>query len=99
MNMGVAYGRPYKDILEDLVAAIALIPDGYQFFDMGQEEWEALEEQERHEVLEALADDVFYGLGQERLLFIGSGSVQYDPEFHLIEVVVDSATAARIALT
>ncbi|WP_420916824.1 hypothetical protein [Paenibacillus thiaminolyticus] len=99
MNMGVAYGRPYKDILEELVAAIALIPDGYQFFDMGQEEWEALGEQERHEVLEALGDDVFYGLGQERLLFIGSGSVQYDPEFHLIEVVVDSATVARIALT
>lgn len=92
MNLGVAYGRPYKAILEDLVGAIALIPDGYQFFEMGQEEWEALGEQEQHELLEALADDVFYGLGQEKLLFIGSGSVHYDSEFHLIEIVVDSAT-------
>ncbi|MBN3524404.1 hypothetical protein [Paenibacillus apiarius] len=97
--MGVAFGRQYKDILEELTVAVGLIPDGYTFFDMTEEEWTALGDAERQEVLEALADDVFYGLGQEKLLFIGSGSVQHDPEFHIIEVVVNSETVATIQLT
>ncbi|MCE5172182.1 hypothetical protein LQV63_23145 [Paenibacillus profundus] len=97
--MGVAFGRLYKDILEELTVAVGLIPDGYTFFDMTEEEWTALGDTERQEVLEALADDVFYGLGQEKLLFIGSGSVQHDPKFHIIEVVVDSETVATIQLT
>ncbi|EJW18912.1 hypothetical protein M5X00_14925 [Paenibacillus alvei] len=96
--MGVSFGRPYQDILEELTNAIGLIPDGYTFFEMTEEDWAELGQAERKEVLEALADDVFYGLGEDRLLFIGSGSVQYDPQFHTIEIVVESDTVATISL-
>lgn len=96
--MGVSFGRPYQDILEELTNAIGLIPDGYTFFEMTEGDWAELGQAERKEVLEALADDVFYGLGEDRLLFIGSGSVQYDPQFHIIEIVVESDTVATISL-
>ncbi|MBG9732745.1 hypothetical protein [Paenibacillus alvei] len=96
--MGVSFGRPYQDILEELTNAIGLIPDGYTFFEMTEGDWAELGQAERKEVLEALADDVFYGLGEDRLLFIGSGSVQYDPQFHTIEIVVESDTVATISL-
>ncbi|UHA75271.1 hypothetical protein [Paenibacillus sp. 481] len=96
--MAISFGRPYKLILDELAAAVGRIPDGYTSFDMTAEEWEELGESGRGEVLEALADDLFYGLGQERLVFVGSGSVQYDPQFHVIEIVVESDTVATVQL-
>lgn len=89
MNVGVKHAREYKDILQDLKEAVAGITDSYAFFDMTAEEWEGLGEAERHEVLEALADDVFYGLGEQASIEVGGGVVVYHPKHHVIEVSVD----------
>lgn len=84
--MGVRHAREYKDILRDLTEAVGQIQDCYRFFEMEAIEWKALTADEQHEVLEALADDVFYGLGEEAVIEVGSGTVTYKATHHVIEV-------------
>ncbi|MFD1957120.1 hypothetical protein ACFSL6_23865 [Paenibacillus thailandensis] len=84
--MGVRHAREYSDILKDLTEAVSTITRSFTFFDMEQEEWEALGSSERKEVMEALADDVFYGLGEEPSIAVGDGLVTYHPKLHIIEV-------------
>lgn len=96
--MGMPFTRPYKDILQDLVAGLIQIPDCYSFFEMDASDWEAMSTEEKHEVLEALADDCFYGLGQEKILFVGSGSLQHDPKFHHIEIMKENTVIATVQL-
>jgi len=89
MRVGVKHAREYRDILHDLTEAVGAISDSYAFFDMTASEWEALGDAERQEVLEALADDVFYGLGEQASITVGTGVVVYHPKHHVIEVSVD----------
>ena len=89
MRVGVKHAREYRDILLDLTEAVGGIADSYAFFDMTEGEWEALGEAARREVLEALADDVFYGLGEQPSITVGQGVVVYHPKHHVIEVSVD----------
>ena len=96
--MAVTFTRPYKDILLDMAEALGLITDSYALLEIESEDWEQMTAEERHEVLEALADDLFYGLGQEAILFVGSGSIRYDRDFHLFEVSGDSEVLAQVAL-
>ncbi|PZD96421.1 hypothetical protein DNH61_07895 [Paenibacillus sambharensis] len=96
--MGVRHAREYKEILEDLTEAVGGIEDSYTFFDMTAEEWEGLGPAERAEVLEALADDVFYGLGEESTIAVGSGHVTYHPKRHIIEVSVDGTEIRLVRL-
>ena len=93
--MGVKHAREYKDILSDLTEAILAIGDGYTFFEMNAEEWGALDAVQRREVMETLADDVFYGLGEQPVIPVGGGTVAYRPKHHCIEVAVDG-TESRI---
>ncbi|XEC94934.1 hypothetical protein AB6A23_27300 [Paenibacillus tarimensis] len=87
--MGVKHAREYKEILADLTESVGAITDSYEFFEMSSEEWATLGEEDRREVMEALADDVFYGLGKEPIIQVGRGTVTYHPKFHIIEVSVD----------
>ncbi|MCQ6561696.1 hypothetical protein [Paenibacillus mendelii] len=96
--MGVKHAREYKEILEELTEAIGSIDDGYLFFDMESDEWEALAEPERMDVMEALADDVFYGLGVEPVIKVGGGMVAYRQKHHCIEVSVDGRESRIIRL-
>lgn len=97
--MGVKHARDYAEILKDLMAAVAEIPDSYEFFEMTSEEWERLGEEEKQEVLEALADDVFYGLGVDKIIQVGSAEVTYDPNFHIIDVSMGDKILAIVRLT
>ncbi|MCF2945867.1 hypothetical protein L1N82_19810 [Paenibacillus tarimensis] len=96
--MGVRHAREYKEILEDLTEAVSGIADSYTFFDMTAEEWEVLGPDERGEVMEALADDVFYGLGEEPTIAVGSGHVTYHAKRHVIEVSVDGTEIRLVRL-
>lgn len=96
--MAVAFTRPYKDILLDMVALLAQITDSYTSLEIEADDWTAMTQEERSEVLEALADDLFYGLGQEAILFVGSGSVRYDREFHLIEISGENDVFGNVGL-
>ncbi|WP_270167162.1 hypothetical protein [Paenibacillus sp. SYP-B4298] len=96
--MGVKHAREYKEILSDLTEALGAISNSYEFFEMTGEEWEALAERERGEVIEALADDVFYGLGVEPEIAVGEGMVTYHSKFHVIEVAVDGKEVRIVRL-
>lgn len=84
--MAVAFTRPYKEILLDMAALLVQIEDSYASLEIEAADWLEMTDEEHSEIMEALADDLFYGLGQEAILFVGSGSVRYDREFHLIEI-------------
>ncbi|CAM4368244.1 hypothetical protein L1N85_22630 [Paenibacillus alkaliterrae] len=84
--MGVRHGREYADILKDLTEAVAEIEESYTFFEMEREEWAALASEDRHEVMEALADDVFFGLGVDPVIEVGKGTITHNSKHHIIEV-------------
>lgn len=96
--MAVAFTRPYKEILLDMVALLAQIKDSYTSLEIEAADWTAMSQEEQSEVLEALADDLFYGMGQEAILFVGSGSVRYDREFHLIEISDENNVLGNVGL-
>ncbi|MFD2614524.1 hypothetical protein [Paenibacillus gansuensis] len=96
--MGVKHARPYKEIIDELMDAIKDIGRFYEFFEMNSEEWQNLNEEERGEVLEALADDVFYGLGAGQPIPVGTGMILYDKDFHLIEIQVDDRVVRTVKL-
>lgn len=84
--MGVKFNREYEDILNDLVRAIGSIPDCHTAFEMDGDDWRQLDDNSRAECIRALADDMFYGLGAEPEIQIGSGTIQYDRSNHIIKV-------------
>ena len=86
--MGVKHGRDYGDILQDLTKAVSLIPDSYLFFEMDSEDWERMGTEDRLEVHEALAEDLFYGLGTQPSIGVGSAVVIHDADLHRINVLI-----------
>lgn len=96
--MGVRHAREYSDILKELTASIANITDSYHFFEMEENEWKALSAEEQLEVMEALADDVFYGLGENKEIDVGSGKVVYRKEQHVIDVYIGDDVHQIISL-
>jgi hypothetical protein len=86
--MGVKHGREYGEILKDLTEAIGQIPDSYLFFEMEGNEWQQLSLGEKQEVHEALAEDLFYGLGAEPVIEVGCGVVMYDKQQHRINLLI-----------
>lgn len=96
--MGVKHAREYADILQDLTDAVSAIDRSYAFFEMSEEEWTGLEDSDRRQVMEALADDVFYGLGQDPVIRVGEGAVVYNSKFHVIEVSVDGKEVRIVRL-
>lgn len=96
--MGVRHAREYADILKDLTAAVAEIEHSYTFFEMEPEEWSVLPVEDRHEVMEALADDVFFGLGENPVIEVGTGVITYNDKHHVIEVSQDDKVTQIIRL-
>lgn len=96
--MGVRFNRSYPDILRELSEAVACIPDPYLGFEMTSEQWDALDDRERSACLRTLSDDIFYGLGHNPVLRIGSGKIAYDRDRHLIKVIADSRLVHMIHL-
>lgn len=96
--MGVRHAREYADILKDLTAAVAEIEGSYTFFEMDLEEWAALPAEDRSEVMEALADDVFFGLGKDPVIAVGGGIITYNSKHHIIEVSQDDKVTQIIRL-
>ncbi|MGG6312906.1 hypothetical protein [Paenibacillus macerans] len=96
--MGVKHGRDYEYILADLTKAVGQISDSYLFFEMEPSEWEVLSESDREEVHEALAEDLFYALGTEPMIGVGSAVVIYDAEGHRINFLIGEAELTSVAL-
>ncbi|USB33354.1 hypothetical protein [Paenibacillus sp. YPG26] len=96
--MGVKHARDYGDILAELTAAVGLIEDSYVFFEMEADDWERLGEADRREVHEALAEDLFYGLGTEPVIRVGSGMLMLDSNLHRINILVGDTELATVLL-
>ncbi|WP_169090202.1 hypothetical protein [Paenibacillus sp. PL91] len=96
--MGVRHAREYADILKDLTTAVAEIEGSYTFFEMEPAEWAVLPTEDRLEVMEALADDVFFGLGEDPVIEVGSGVITYNSKHHIIEVSHDDKVTQIIRL-
>lgn len=84
--MGVRHAREYADILKELTEAVGEIEQSFTFFEMEQGEWEELDLASRNEVMEALADDVFFGLGEHPVIEVGDSTITYNSKHHVIEV-------------
>lgn len=84
--MGVKYGREYSDIIKQLSAALQELSDAYTFFQMDPEDWTGLSEQEQQALIRTLADDVFFALGKDPRIPVGSGAAEYDGERHILKV-------------
>jgi len=97
-KMGVKHGREYSEIHKELTVAVGQISDSYVFFEMEEEEWIQLPEEDKNEVMEALAEDVFYGLGTNPVITVGSGIVMHDPETHRINILIGDTELAFVAL-
>lgn len=96
--VGVKHGRDYADILVELTQAVGRITDGYLFFEMEPEEWQELPQESKLEVWEALAEDLFFALGDEPVVQVGSGVVIYDKEAHRINILVGEEDLASVPL-
>ena len=84
--MGVKYARKYAQIIGDMMRAIAQMDNFYEFFQMNGDDWGNLDEAERQECLRTMSDDVFYGLGYDSTISIGSGIVKYDKNNNIIKL-------------
>jgi hypothetical protein len=98
IEMGVKHGRDYGEILAELTEAVGRISDSYVFFEMEAEEWNNLGEAEKTEVHEALAEDLFYALGTEPVISVGSGVVMHDQTNHRIHILIGEEELAFVAL-
>lgn len=96
--MGVKHGRDYSVILSELTEAVGRISDSYVFFEMEPDEWQALAQESKLEVWEALAEDLFYALGNEPVIQVGSGVVIYDKETHRINILLGEEDLASVGL-
>ncbi|MFD1776519.1 hypothetical protein [Paenibacillus rhizophilus] len=96
--MGVKHGRDYGDILRDLTKAVECIPDSYLFFEMEPGEWQELPLESKLEVWEALAEDLFFALGNEPVIHVGSGVVIYDKDAHRINILVGEEDLESVTL-
>src|SRR5690554_2234715 len=84
--MGVKFGREYEDIVGDLTEALGQIKDSYTFLEMNEEDWAQLDETEQKECLKTLADDVFFALGSNPRIEVGSGVLVHEKNKHMIKV-------------
>jgi len=97
--MDVKYGREYEDIIEELSAAIGEVEQIHDFFDMSDDDWDALDAAGRKACIRTLADDVFYGLGAEPVIELGLGAVRHDRDRHRLHVSQGEREIAVIRLT
>ncbi|GGG09902.1 hypothetical protein GCM10010912_62910 [Paenibacillus albidus] len=96
--MGVKHGRDYSEILNDLTEAVGRISDGYVFFEMEPEEWQGLPQESKLEVWEALAEDLFFALGNEPVIEVGSAVVIYNKDTHRINILLGEEDLASVVL-
>ncbi|CAM3412416.1 hypothetical protein [Marinicrinis lubricantis] len=84
--MGVKFGREYEQIHQELTEAISKIDKFYEMFEMSEFHWSHLAEDEQHKCAATLADDIFYALGEDPEIEVGSGKITYVHQLHHITV-------------
>lgn len=96
--MGVKFGREYEEIIEELTGAMSGVRNCNELFEMSEEDWREMDEQERKDCITTLADDIFYGLGAESTMSFGSCQIVYDRDNHLIKIAAEEKVVHIIRL-
>ena len=96
--MGIKYLRKYSDIEEELTLGIMEIDKFYDIFEISTEEWQSLSEIEKKECAKTLADDIFYGLGEETHHNLGAASINYIQRDNLIKILYENLDIKVISL-
>lgn len=96
--MAISYTRSYDHILDDLSRALSTVPRFYEAFEMGDEDWAGLSNDERDVCTRTLADDLFYVLGTEDSADVGQGTAEYDSGHSVIKIIADSQLVHVISL-
>lgn len=84
--MAIRYTREYDLILDDLSQALVTVPEFFDAFEMNENEWRELSEDEQAVCVRTLADDVFYALGADPEVPVGTGAAYYDAAHSVIRV-------------
>lgn len=85
--MGIKHGREYRDIIQDFSRAIITIHGCNELFEMEDADWAEMNAEQKMELVQTLADDIFYALAADPQIEIGDSVIQHDPVNHVIKVV------------
>ncbi|RKP50076.1 hypothetical protein D7Z26_19895 [Cohnella endophytica] len=96
--MAISYSRSYDHILDDLSRALSTVPRFYEAFEMNDEDWAGLSNDERDVCTRTLADDLFYVLGTENTTEVGQGTAEYDSGHSIIKINADAQVVHVISL-
>lgn len=97
--MGVKFGREYAAIISEFTQALDPIDEISTFLEIDAGEWEALGAEGRLDCIRTISDDLFYALGTEKEVSIGSSRIVYDELHHRIRVYYSDGSDRDIALT
>jgi len=97
--MGVKFGREYAAIIAEFSQALGPVEAVASFLSMDAEAWEALGDAGRMDCIRTVADDLFYALGAEKEVSIGSARILYDELHHRIRVHYAGGSEVDIDLT
>jgi hypothetical protein len=96
--MGIKFAREYEDIITDLTKAIMNIDNFYNIFDMNGDDWSNITTEEKFEYAKTLADDLFFGLGNDPEFEIGNTTLLYNKDIHAISFYRNSELITSISL-
>jgi hypothetical protein len=97
-NMGLKYTREYKQLIDELAFSIIGIDKFYEFFEMDENQWKALDNSEQKEIAKTLADDIFYALGLESEFQLNNGFIKYLAYENCIDVYTTADNVIKISL-
>lgn len=97
--MGVKFGREYAAIISEFSQALGPVDGIGAFLEMDAGEWEALGSEGQIDCIRTIADDLFYALGAEKEVSIGSARIVYDELHHRIRIYYADGSDRDISLT
>lgn len=84
--MAVRYRREYDLIIGEMVDALKHLEGYFEFLGLGSKEWDALGVEIQDECLKTMSHDIIYGLGTEPVIYVGRGSIKYEPDLAQIRI-------------
>ena len=74
------------------------IDNFYEFFDMTLEDWNLSSKADRISIAKTMADDLFYALGSDTEIELGSGAIKYKQEEAVIKIFNKNTFVCDISL-
>lgn len=75
--MGLKFTREYDEIIDDFAEGIKNFNNFYEFLNMDENIWNEMPQEQQQEIIKTLADDLFYALGNDKIIDLGSDIIKY----------------------